>query len=81
MGSQKSSGDHFLGAVCDEKSHGDLRFSLFCRPYTVIKLQSQTPCMLWHYPVIFGVKPYSNSEGLLRTAVSRSSVCVQRAAR
>ena len=42
MVSQKSSGDHFLGVVVNEELHGDLRFNLFCRPNTVMKLQSQT---------------------------------------
>ena len=42
MGSQKSSGDHFLGVVFNEESHGDLHFNPFCRPDTVMKLQSQT---------------------------------------
>ena len=51
MGSQKSSGDHFLGVVFNEESHGDLRFNPFCRPDTVMKLQSQTPCVPWHDPV------------------------------
>ena len=43
MGSQKSSGDHFLGAVFNQESHGDLRFSpIFPGLYTVIELQRQT---------------------------------------
>ena len=45
MGSQKSSADHFLGVVFNEETHGDLYFSPFGRPYTVMKLQSQTPCI------------------------------------
>ena len=42
MGSQKSSADHFLGVVFNEETHGDLCFSPFGRPDTVMKLQSQT---------------------------------------
>ena len=42
MKSQKSSGDHFLGIVFNEESHGDLYFSPFGRLDTIIKLQSQT---------------------------------------
>ena len=38
----KSSADHFLGAFSNEESHGDLCFSPFHRPDTVMKLQSQT---------------------------------------
>ena len=45
MVSQKSSADHFLGVVFNEETHGDLYFSPFGRPYTVLKLQSQTPCI------------------------------------
>ena len=42
MGSQKSSADHFIGVVFNEETHGDLCFSPFGRPDTVMKLQSQT---------------------------------------
>ena len=42
MGSQKSSADHFLGVVFNEETHGDLCFSPFGRPGTIMKLQSQT---------------------------------------
>ena len=38
----KSSADHFLGVVFNEELHDDLCFSPFCRPGTIIKLQSQT---------------------------------------
>ena len=48
MGSQKSSRGPFLGVVFNEESHGDLRFSPFCLPCTVIKLQSQTTRTTWH---------------------------------
>ena len=47
MGSQKSSGDHFLGIVFNEELHGDLCFSPFCRSDTVIELQRQAPCRAW----------------------------------
>ena len=47
-GRERSSGDHVIGVVFDEESHGNIRFYSFGRRYTVLK---QTPRMPWLIPV------------------------------
>ena len=55
----QSSADHFLGVVFNEETHGDLCFSLFCRRYTLNKLQSRTTRSTCRPPLIREVETYS----------------------